>query len=250
MWEDVKEFINDIEPLLIVVIPTCFGIYLKLKNKLAEKEKQVNHELITKNKEKLLDWEHTESIKVINRIKNLCNYFKDIGHMDLVNYVQFENGTTATSRLCNMFLSCLAEDSRFSVIPKMISSFQRIPYGRMSTWINNIMNEETENTTFHSYIVKNKEEFEDDYSDTIIGSDKVKSFISSSVKDPNGMIIGICSFYYAENEWSGRSKEQCEELMMKFVSSIESIFIEYNVARVNKQKELYLYNDNEKGEKQ
>lgn len=240
MWDKLIEFIDKIEPLLLIIIPTCFGIYLKVKSKIAEKEKQINNEIFVKNKEKFSDWEHNESIKVINRIKNLCNYFKDIGHMDLVNYVQFENGTLATSKLCNMFLSCLAEDSRFSTIPKMIPNFQRIPYSRMSSWINNITYE-TENTSnFLIVSDKNKKFNEDCLDDIIINNEKIKSFVSCPVRDPKGILIGICSFYYAETDFAGRTDEQCRELMSKFVSSVESVLIEYNIMRDNKKAELHL----------
>lgn len=236
MVDKILDIIHAIEPILLVVIPTCFGIYLRVKKKVEEKERSIHRENELKNREKLLDWEHVESIKVIDKIKHLCNYYKDVGHMDLVNYVQFENGTTATSKLCNMFLSCLAEDSRFSKIPKMISKFQRVPYGKMSSWVSQVVDNKEQ-----ALFISNKDslDFHDD-DDIVFGEENIKSFISCPVKDPNGMLIGICSFYYSEENWSGRTKEQCEDVMIKFVSSLEAIFLEYNYARLNMKKSLNL----------
>ena len=237
MWDKIYDIITALEPLLLIIIPTCFGIYLKLKNKVTEKNKEIEKEIDTKNKEKFLEWEHSESMLIIDKIKTICNYYKDVGHMDLVNYIQFENGTVATSKLCNMFLSCLAEDNRYGVIPKFISTLQRIPYSRLSTWTNNVVNSED-----GIYRVNNREkEFDEDYSDFVIGSENVKSFICGAVKDSNGVLIGICSFFFATENCCGddeESEERCKTTLQKFITSVETIFLEYNIARENKKKEL------------
>lgn len=236
-WDRVIEIIKQLEPLLLVVIPTCFGIYIKIKNKIKEKEDSVKKQDEAKRKEKFLEWEHKESLKVIDNIKSVCNYYKDIGHMDLVNYIQFENGTTATSKLCNMFLSCLAEDSRFGKIPNMISNIQRISYSRMSSWVNNVS--KADNGVL---MVKNVDSDVNDYSDLdfIANNKDIKSFISGSVRDSNGVLIGICSFFYSEYDWCGRGEEQCIYLMNKYITSIETIFLEYNTNRKKMKKSLRL----------
>lgn len=237
MWEQIQKIIQMIEPLLIVVIPTCFGIYLKVKNKVHEKSVKIEKEFEVKNREKFIDWEHSESMVIIDKIKAICNYYRDIGHMDLVNYIQFENGTMATSKLCNMFLSCLAEDNRYGKIPKFISTLQRIPYSRLSTWTNNVINSEK-----GIYRVNNREkDFDEDYSEFIIGSENAKSFISGAVKDQNGVLIGICSFFFAEEDCCGtecENIERCITTLQQFITSVETIFLEYNIARENKKKEL------------
>ena len=120
MWEDIHKFITEIEPLLLIIIPAIFATGIKINNKIKEKREELEKENDVKNREKFLEWEHKESMLTIDRVKTVCNYYRDIGNMDLVNYIQFENGTSATSKLCNMFLSCLAEDDRFGSIPKKI----------------------------------------------------------------------------------------------------------------------------------
>ena len=238
MWEDIHKFITEIEPLLLVIVPACFVTYMKIRDKLKEKKKELKEENDAKNKEKFLEWEHTESMLTIDKIKTVCNYYRDIGHMDLVSYIQFENGTAATSKLCNMFLSCLAEDSRFGNIPKMLPSVQRIPYGRLSTWINNVLSSPDE-----IYKVNSRSEFTEDYSSFIAGSEEVKSFISGSVRDANGVLIGICTFFFSTENCCGDNYEAIERCMTtfkSFVTSVETIFLSYNTARNKKKKELNL----------
>lgn len=232
MWEKITDFLDTIEPILLVVVPAVVGIWIKLKNKIKEKKHKLQLEDTAKNKTKFSVWEHERSKEVIDQIQSVCNYYKDIGHMDLVNYIQFENGTTAMSKICNMFLTCLAEDTRFSNVPKMIDNVRRVPYSRLSTWVKDI------NTAHNTIFVANKkEDFSEDYSDFIPSCAKVKSFISSAVKDPNGTLIGICSFYYAE-ALDDTVIKQNVALIKKFTTSIETTFLNYQLDRDKMKKEL------------
>lgn len=238
MWEDIYNIITELEPLLLVIVPACYVIYIKIKNKIGKKKKELEEENSAKNREKFLEWEHTESMLTIDKIKTICNYYRDIGHMDLVSYIQFENGTAATSKLCNMFMSCLAEDSRFGDIPKMLPDIQRVPYGRLSTWVNNILSSPDE-----IYKVNSRSEFTEDYSNFIVGSEEVKSFISGAVRDANGALIGICTFFFSSDNCCGEdseSVERCMSTFKSFVTSVKTTFLSYNTARNNKKKELNL----------
>lgn len=232
-WEQLEKLIRDIEPLLLVIIPTCFGIYLKLKNKIIEKEKEVKNETIAKNKEELINWEHIESLKVVDRIKNACNYYKDISNADLVNFMQFENGTTATSKLSNMYLSCIAEDSRFGKVPKMLSFLQRKPYSCLSDWVNNIMKDD-----MGLYFLKDVETIKSLYSDILVDNIAFGSECSGLVKDPNGIVIGFISFYFAETDFNGKTEEQCKTTLIRSVASIEEIILDYQTNLIKKKKEL------------
>lgn len=240
MWEDIHKFITEIEPLLLIIIPAIFATGIKINNKIKEKREELEKENDVKNREKFLEWEHKESMLTTDRIKTVCNYYRDIGNMDLVNYIQFENGTSATSKLCNMFLSCLAEDDRFGSIPKMLPSIQRVPYSRLSTWINNVLSSPDE-----IYKVTSRSEFTEDYSSFIAGSDEVESFISGSVKDANGVLIGICTFFFNTENYhcekdNTEAVKHCIETFKSFITSVETVFLSYNDARDKKKEELNL----------
>lgn len=235
LFDKTLEIIKTLEPLLLIIVPACIGIYWKIRKKIKDEKEKLKQEDEEKAKEDFSRWEHMESLNVINKLKGVCDYYKDVGHMDLLNYVQFENGTTASSRLCNMFLTCIAEDSRYGKLPSMINNFQRISYGRLSNWVNKIEDSNDKVLLSHS-----QSEFYQDYSSFIPESDKIKSFISKSIRDPEGMLIGICSFFYTENDFCGRTDEQEIDLINKFAMSIETVFLEYHISRKNKKKELKL----------
>ena len=51
MWEEINNLLETIEPILLVILPTCFAIYLKLKNKLDQKKKEFEIKNQNKNKQ-------------------------------------------------------------------------------------------------------------------------------------------------------------------------------------------------------
>lgn len=230
MWNKIYQFIVDIEPLLLVIVPTIFGIYLKIRNKITAKNEEIKKQDKIKNSEIFIAWEHEASMNVVEDIKNICNYYKDIGHADLVNYIQLENGTLASSKVCNMFISCLAEDNRFSNIPKMMPDIQRVPYTKMSAWVNDVR-------TNGIYSFSDMKVFSEDYS--FVSSDSyIKSCMSCAVKNGDGVFIGMCTFFFTEENFSGIEEKQCEDLLVKFATSVETVFINYNKNRRDKIKEL------------
>nr|CAI9751337.1 hypothetical protein DGKKSRWO_DGKKSRWO_CDS_0057 [uncultured phage]CAI9752214.1 hypothetical protein CVNMHQAP_CVNMHQAP_CDS_0057 [uncultured phage] len=233
-WEKFLDFLNAIEPVLLVIIPAILGIWIKIKAKIEEKEQKIKTENTAKNENIFSSWEHEKSKEVIDNIQSICNYYKDIGYMDLVNYIQFENGTTAMSKICNMFLTCLAEDNRFGTIPKMIDYVHRTSYSRLSVWVKDI-----NSAPDGIYIATKREDFSEDYSDFIPSCKHIKSFISGAVKDPNGVLIGICSFYYVDTLDSSVI-EQNVAVLRKFITSVETIFLNYQLDREKMKKSLNL----------
>lgn len=231
MWDKIVEFIKLVEPLILVVVPLCFGIYLKVKVKCIEKKQEVNKQVNGKHKQELIDWKHKESINVINRLKEVCNYHCDLGHVH-ASYIQLENGTIATSKICNMFFSCIAEDNRYSNIKKSINTIQRIPFTRMSNWFNKIYNSDHQVV----YLTK-REDIDDIFTD--LG---IHCLVSSLVKDQNGLVIGICNFILSD-EKEIEELVDCNSQMIKFVSSIETVFLDFNLSLKAKSKKLGLNED-------
>lgn len=235
-WDNVKDIIDSIEPLLLVIIPACFGIYLKLKTKIdAEKEKQVRQN-DEKNRKEMKNWEHTESVNVVRDVRAICNFYRDVGHMDLVSFIQLENGTVATSKLCNMFVTCLAEDSRSSVMQKISSCIQRVPYSRLIDLVDTAKDEVVIKYNF------NADKADDEYNgivSVIPSFECVNSYVIAPVKDSQGYLIGYCLFLYV-SDISNDEKERYIRLINRFVAGVEAIFLRYNKNRNNKKKELNL----------
>lgn len=236
--KDLINLLDKIGPLFYVIIPTAFGIYLNVRDRLIAKKSEVLKANLEKSKEKYSIWEHEESQWVIKKIKDMCDYYKDKGHMDLVEYIQLENGTASLSNLCNMFVSCLAEDSRYGNLPKLITKLQRVPYSRVACWIDHVRKLDNDNYNTAWYV--------EDTSITdcpireIIETDLVKSTMSVPIYNPNERLLGMCVFYYSEKSFNGRSLSSQVDLINRFRTGIETIFINYEIARNAKMKELGL----------
>lgn len=228
-WNTIVDFIRLIEPLLLVIIPLVYGFFFKLRHKFKDKKKKLTDEERKKNEQIFSDWRHEESINVTNKLNNMCNYYADIAHVN-VSYIQLENGTIATSKLCNMFFSCIAEDSRFSQMQKLKDKIQRVPFVRMSEWFNSVSNSSHKVV----YLLNDKKEIDSVFHDT-----GINCMVSSLVRDPKGLVIGICNFMLSEeyNVCELDEKELVNQ-MIKFTSSIETIFFNYNMSMKQKAEEL------------
>lgn len=231
-WDKIINFIKLIEPLILVLIPLVFSICLKLKTKLILEKGNTIKLLNTKAKQELLDWRHTESINVVNKLKNVCNYHTDIGKVHS-SYIQLENGTIATSKICNMFFSCISEDNRYSNIRKSIDIIQRVPFTRMSNWFNKVYNSE-----YSIVYLTKKEDIDDIFYDEI----GIKCLMSSLVKDSNGLVIGVCNFIFDVPQ-DNEMLEKYQAQMIKFVSGVQTVFLNFNLELQRKIKELKLEED-------
>lgn len=235
-WDDVKEILNMAEPILLIIVPTCFGIWLKLRDKMEKEKIRLAAQDREKNQAVLKNWEHEESINVIKNIKMLCNLYRDIGHMDSVSYIQLENGTVATSKLSNMFITCLAEDSRGSIMPKLLPSIQRVSYSRVTEFVDDAR---------FNVIIKDGLKSDDEHnygklSDIIPNYKLVDGYAISPVKDSQGYLIGFCLFLYTDSISFNADRDNRKDLIIKFAAGIETILLEYNSSRKNKKKELNL----------
>lgn len=232
MWDKITEFIKLIEPLILVIIPLLFGIWIKLKTKIEKEKVKIHTQISSKAKEELSDWRHSESIKVINKLKEVCNYHCDLSHVH-ASYIQLENGTLATSKLCNMFFSCVAEDNRYSDLKRQTDIIQRIPFIRLSNWFNKVYESEYQVV----YLVNSK-----DIDSLLYDNIGVKCMVSSLVRDTKGLVIGVCNFVYSAEQ----NKDELDEVnaqMIKFVSSVETIFLDFNLSLKQKKEKLGIINE-------
>lgn len=236
MVDKILEILDKAGSLLGILIPTAVVIFYELR----DKWKKAQGEVIKTNKEKALArydvWEHEESKDVISQIKDTCNFYKDKGHADLVQYLQLENGTVATSKIQNMFMSCLAEDDRYGSIPKLIKHLQRLPYSETTCWLNKL----TEITSEGNFLLKTPDISKADYNRTRMeGIKGIGSVMVAPVYGPDEILLGICVFYYHQVEYNGQEKQEIQ-FMNKFRASVESIILMYHTHRAAKKKELGL----------
>lgn len=233
--DKILELLDKIEPLILVVLPTLFGIWLKTSTKIKEKNDSIKRSERKKALEKYNMWEHEESRRVIIKIKELCRVYKDRSEADEVMYLQLENGTVATSKLCNMFLTCLAEDDRYSVIPKKIRRLQRVPYSQTSDWVDKVCK--------HECIIKDINQENIHVNEAFFES--VGSHMSETIHDKDGYLIGMVIFNYADKNFNGADEESQIDLLKRFQASIESVFISYHVSRIEMKKTLRISDEEE-----
>lgn len=228
-WDKVLEVIKALEPLLLVIIPFSFGVYLKIKTKVTEEKAKIIKQNDDKNNKKLIDWQHEESIRVVNKLKECCNYHCDLDSVH-TSFVQLENGTLATSKIYNMFFSCVAEDNRYSSdIKKLTKIMQRIPYTQLSDWYNEV-NGSDEDSVYIEDIVTTCEFFDG------LG---IKNIMSNLVHDTDGLVIGICNFGFSRDLTEEEIKDY-KTAMIGFVSSVETVFLSYKMNVEEMKKKLNL----------
>lgn len=227
MWDNIVNFIEMIEPLFLVVIPLCFSIWLKLKVKLMEEKSKIIKEEEEVSKQAFVNWRHEESIKIVTKLKELCNYYCDTSHA-YTAYIQLENGTLATSNLCNMFFSCIAEDNRYSKSEKLINNIQRVPFTQMADWFNKITNSE------HKIVYLSDQK---DIDEVFFIESNVRSMLATLVRNTKGIIIGVCIFYFTE-EKTNEELDNLKDDLLSFSSGVETLFFTYDLNTKEKRKEL------------
>lgn len=234
----ILNVIQDWAPVIYAAATVGIGMFFKFRDIAIKKKKEIDAQNEAKNKENYLTWKHEESSRVITKIKDLCNFFKDRGKMDSVSYIQLENGTVAASKLCNMFVTCLAEDDRFSTLPKYMDKFQRIPYSKVSYWADMVATMRNSTKT-NVIMTPNSDALEQNASiRNIANTNDIKSSIIAPVYDPNGILIGAGLFLYGEKDFNGMSPEEQKILMTQFKTALETVFLEFYLDRIDKMKEF------------
>lgn len=226
------ELLKSLELIVLTVVPVVYAIIYKLLKKVNDKQKEIDRIEKTKRLEIYSNWEHEESMSVTSCIKAMCNYYKDQGAVDLVSFYQLENGTVARSKLCNMFLSCLAEDDRYGLLPKYMHKVQRVPYSQVSSWV--------EKVRVNFIEVEDCSVVKDEFIKEVCLDKLTKSSLSMQVRDSEGWFVGICVFEYVEVCYNGNDVVGERELLGRFTASINSIFINYHISRLAKLQELKL----------
>ncbi len=237
MIDEILEILDRIEPLILVLLPALLGLWLKISTKLKEENETFKKAERKKAIDKYGVWEHEESKRVIIKVKELCRVYKDRSTADDVMYIQIENGTVASSKLCNMFFTCLAEDDRYSEIPKKIRKLQRIPYSQLSDWV--------EEVSKHEILIPEADKIDYHIDDEFFNN--VESQMARPVFDKNGYLIGVVIFNYSKKFYNSTSEQEDNkntydqsELLKQFQSAVESVFIAYHVAQADFKRQLGL----------
>ena len=226
MIDKIDEFLTHIEPVLLIIIPALYGIYLKIRARV----NALNDANTEKNQLQYDTWRHERSRIVITQIKEQCNVYKDRSGAEHACFLQLENGTAATSKIFNMYLTCLAEDNRYSDSPKIQLNLQRIPYSQLAEW-----SEESQNKVYLTDIQADNPT----WPQAIMPRD-IKTIISTWVRDKDGFVIGFAVFMSRACTGGNNTQPKQMELMKEFKTAIETIFLSFNVECQDKRAALGL----------
>ena len=229
---DCIKWLNENLGVIGAIILSGIALWFAIIKKIIEGKIEVSAALKKMNKKNYNAFKHDQSAKTIMRVQDQCNFYKDQSAADSLIYCQLENGTTATSELCNLFISALAEDSRMGRIPKSLCTMQRIPYSKLSYWISATQNgtliiEDVDNLPDTQIVIK-------DFFKQL----GIQSFISSPVYNALGVFCGISSLYYAKENFGGLDLEEQKKFAESFKVSIETIFLQYYLDKEKRKKEL------------
>ena len=227
-----------------MVVTFAYNLRKKIKDKHRELKDRDTAKARADKEEAFKKWEHDASLNIIVRIKNACNLYKDRSGADRVMFSQLENGTLATSKLCNMFISCLAEDSRFGNLPKDIRKLQRIPYSYISDWIDQLKSlaEDDDRACLKLTGDDHLLEVMNTLYTTHVGSQ-----LSIVVYDHNRVFIGICVMEYAGPNFNDVNIVRDIGTLNDFKAAVESILHDYYVMR-ERQKVVYELSPQEREE--
>ena len=135
--KDIKELMEVvIIPLLVVIIPALYAMYIKITRKIKEL-KTILHK---SGENPLKAWENSFSRTVIQSIGfyldgTECNpYCK----AEQILYIALEDGVVGPSRIHSMYMSIQAESSGPSRLPKKADAFQRVPYATVNSFCGEI----------------------------------------------------------------------------------------------------------------
>jgi hypothetical protein len=232
-FSDINEFLTKIEPILLVVIPALLGVWYKITSVLRKRSELLRRQELIKAKSTFDRWAHHESRFVVLKMAELCNMYRDRGEADQVLFLQFENGTTSTSQLYTMYLSCLAEDNRYGTIPNKCASLQRIPYANLVDWVEECT--EAEDCIALPHVFEDRPLWAQNPLFLEVGSN-----LSQAVYDREGYIIGLVVFNYASRQFNGTDREKEIDLIHHFKTAVETVFLSYQLVRHRKMVDLGL----------
>jgi hypothetical protein len=226
-------FLKQVEPLLLVLAPAICALYIKVRSRIDSKRAKDDQKTITAAKARLKNWEKYENRRMITSIVEFCNKTKDMSKADQVMFLHLTNGTVSEERIHSMCIECLAEDSRYSPIPKKTKYIQRTPFTEFAEW--DIKLEEAGGIKAIASVAEEHPEW--------IWKDlfrKVKSQIYAKLADENGILFGYVVLNYVSEHFDGAPLESQTECANSLSRQIEGLFHAYGVSRNIKVQELGL----------
>lgn len=237
--DSIKEIIQLISQLIIVLIPIIAATYFTVRKKFNLKIKELQLRDLTKRKQELLSFSHEKSLISMKNLKEICNLYFDKSKANRVLYYQLENGTTADSLLQNMFITCMAESDRYSELPEWSSKVQRSPAQIVITLLEYLNSHQDSLDLIFEEDLQN---ILDARSHQIFFSPDVDAARFRIVRNPSGYIVGYVIFEYKFSDSHDLQdfKDSPGTLATECKAAIEAELVRYRLMIHDKKLELNL----------
>lgn len=233
-----------------IIYPAIIGGYLifsairkavkKIKEQEADEKKKEDQTTKLRNEKKFKDFAHQESMQYMVNMKTQCNKYRDQASPDRAHYLQIENGTIAITGIYNMFVTSIAEDDRYSRLPRVYPHINRIPYNRLTALFAPLL----EMKPYKQNVLEVNGE--DEKSKRIleitneICASKVGSCLALPIFDTESFFVGCVLFDYLEPNFNNRNLSEQKDSLKEFQVSINTLISSYNINLIRKREELGL----------
>lgn len=239
--QQIQEILQTIGDLILVLLPfavaICYRIWKKWKDEWSNKKKEDNE----KAQQELTHFSHEKSMLSMANLAEICNLYVDRSHADRIMYLQLENGTMADSKLQNMFITCMAESDRYSILPKRINKIQRLPLQSIISYAEKV-NRNGMIEMLSSDILSDA----DERAKNLLFPQSISAWRMKVVHNRSGYIIGYVVFEYLFDDSckNGNTEFENDEnhssLIDQCQATIEAELIRYNNQVESKRRELGL----------
>ena len=238
--QQIQEILQILGDVTLVLIPIAAALGYKIWKKWRDKWREMKESDREKAQQKLLHFSHEKSMLSMRNLEEICNIYVDKSHADCIMYLQLENGTTADSKLQNMFITCMAESNRYSELPKRMNKIQRLPLQSIISYI--------EKVNQHGIVEMLSENIDVDTdlkAKNVLFSQNISAWRMKVIHNRDGYVTGYVVFEYLfDSPHSGNLEFEEDEnpnsLIDQCQAAIESELLRYNNQIESKRKDLGL----------
>lgn len=239
--QQIQKVLQTLGDIILVLLPfvatICYRIWKKWKSEWSNLKKEDNE----KAHQELIHFSHEKSMLSMSNLVEICNLYVDRSHADRILYLQLENGTMADSKLQNMFITCIAESDRYSILPKRMNKIQRLPLQSIVSYTEKI-NQSGMLEMLASDVVSNT----DLQAKNLLFPQSISAWRIKVIHNRSGYIIGYVVFEYLFDDSCKNGNAEFEQdeshssLIDQCQAAIEAELIRYNNQIEFKRRELGL----------
>lgn len=225
-FDPLFKMMSYLSQAVIILVPILIGIWYKVHKAATNKINLLKAGEIKKAKEEFDAWSHSEALSLLYKFREICNMYHDKSSADRVLYIQLENGSVSLSKIYNMYLTCVAEDNRYSEVEQIRKNIQRIPVQECIDLVNTVV--------YNGFIkIPDLSKSNYDFSGPFHSSSN--SVKISLVRDKSGNPVGAVVFCYLDVDYNDKE----DDVTIRTASaSISAVLLTYEIEKDKRLEEL------------